>query len=408
MRIKTIVRGLSALLLAALFPVAAQAQVGITDRAVEFWQVDHEEGGKDAYRELMAAFEDGAWDGWTIAAIAEAENRFAASILEQGASRTLALLQKDEAGWRVAQRYDALLDEPAQALCALVIRPEENSRGPFSLEVDLYEPDAALTAICFSGKPDALAVEWFTCTSVNLTSETVGEVRALRPDSVVLWAQEGIEGLAFINVDAYQGEDTLFSARGYAPVRQLRVPIGEASVSGMLSWMGECIARRNDPTPIPESDTFPQPQLASFKKNQKLPVYTGPGTDYLREADGKASVSTNDWIQVFGEENGWLLIQYHVSGGKNRFGYIRASQAKAGVSVPRLSWKDEAVVCQSRFLNTDPIRLYDEILDFGLEGQRCTRLGSLAEFDYVEVTLSSGEKARGFVYNASGEAIMLF
>ena len=409
MRIKTIVRGLSALLLAAaLCQAAANAQADITDRAVEFWQADHAESGQDAYRELMAAFEDEVWDGWSIAAIAEAEERFGASVLERNGARTLALLQKDEAGWRVTECYDALLDEPKQAFCALVIRSEEDSGAPFSLEVDLYEPDGALTAIGFSGEPDAFVVEWFTCTSVNLTCEAVSEVRILRPQSVVLWAQKSIDGLAFINVDAYQGEDTLFSTRGYAPVRQLHVPIGEASISGILSWMGECIAHRNDPPPIPESDTFPQPQLASFKKKQKLPVYTGPGTDYLREADGKATVSTSDWIQIFGEENGWLLIQYHVSGDKNRFGYIKASQAEAGVSVPRLSWKDEDVVCQTRFLNTDPIRLYDEMLDFGLEGQRCTLLGSLAEFDYLEVALSSGEKARGFVMNASGEAVMPF
>ena len=57
-----------------------------------------------------------------------------------------------------------------------------------------------------------------------------------------------------------------------------------------------------------------------FTGRQKFPVYSGPGTQYLRAANGKALVSTNDWIQVFGEENGWILIQYDLNSKHMRMG----------------------------------------------------------------------------------------
>ena len=45
-------------------------------------------------------------------------------------------------------------------------------------------------------------------------------------------------------------------------------------------------------------------QKIKFTGGQKFPVYSGPGAEYERAANGKASVSTNDWIQVFGSESG--------------------------------------------------------------------------------------------------------
>ncbi|MFR5785697.1 MAG: hypothetical protein ACLUHE_00155 [Christensenellales bacterium] len=38
----------------------------------------------------------------------------------------------------------------------------------------------------------------------------------------------------------------------------------------------------------------------------------GRGRDYPRAGNGKAAVGTNGWVQVFGQYEGWLLIQYHI------------------------------------------------------------------------------------------------
>lgn len=64
-------------------------------------------------------------------------------------------------------------------------------------------------------------------------------------------------------------------------------------------------------------------QQAVFERGQSLPVYSGPGEDDARAAEGSASVSTNDWIQVFGRYEGRILIQYGM-GTRYRIGWIDA------------------------------------------------------------------------------------
>ena len=406
---RLIKRGFAALLLVMLFPAASGAQADIAQRAVDNWQALHVDGDVDGYQNVMRAFDGGQWDGWTVVQLAEADGRFGAAALEKGASRTLTLLQKEDEGWRIVDRFDGLFDMWPQADVSLFIEyreaEREAGRDPLGLRVDLIKADGGEIRCFFSGEMDCLFVEWVGCWDIGELCALVPEMRDLRPDSGALTTSESLSGLVRVSAEAYRGENQILNAHGHDEAKALRVPIGEASLQGMLSWMVQCIARRDEPTPIPYSDTIPQPQLASFEKGRRFDVYTGPGTGYFREADGKAMVSTNDWIQVFGEEDGWLLIQYHVSDGKNRFGYIRATQEEAGVRVPNLAWKNESAVCHRRFLTTDPIRHYDEIMDFGLDGQRCTLLGALSEFCYIETTLSSGELIRGFVFNASGEAV---
>ena len=72
---------------------------------------------------------------------------------------------------------------------------------------------------------------------------------------------------------------------------------------------------------IMDGQEFLVPQDVKLKEG-KYAVYMGPGKSFGRAADGKAAVSTNGWIQVFGEYNGYLLIQYAVSAEQYRFGWI--------------------------------------------------------------------------------------
>jgi hypothetical protein len=48
-----------------------------------------------------------------------------------------------------------------------------------------------------------------------------------------------------------------------------------------------------------------------FRVREKF-CLPGTGEEY-GEQEGKASVSTNDWIQGFWTENGWIMIQYAIS-----------------------------------------------------------------------------------------------
>lgn len=62
-----------------------------------------------------------------------------------------------------------------------------------------------------------------------------------------------------------------------------------------------------------------------FTSNKKYAVYSGPGENYFRGGNGKAAVSTNDWIQVFGRENGWIMLQYDITSDHMRIGWIQES-----------------------------------------------------------------------------------
>ena len=76
-----------------------------------------------------------------------------------------------------------------------------------------------------------------------------------------------------------------------------------------------------------------------FTGGQKFEVYSGPGDHYQRGANGKASVSTNDWIQVFGSENGWIMIQYDISSTQMRIGWITQTALPRGATVDTLRFE---------------------------------------------------------------------
>ena len=42
-------------------------------------------------------------------------------------------------------------------------------------------------------------------------------------------------------------------------------------------------------------------------------MYAAPDSKSLRGAKGRARVSTNGWIQVFGSEGDWILVQYDIT-----------------------------------------------------------------------------------------------
>lgn len=80
------------------------------------------------------------------------------------------------------------------------------------------------------------------------------------------------------------------------------------------------------------------PQDVRLPAGRQYPVYAGPGTAYGRSGGGKAVVSTNGWVQVFGQYDGWLLIQYGLDEERCRIGWISARALPAGATVKRLAF----------------------------------------------------------------------
>jgi len=154
-----------------------------------------------------------------------------------------------------------------------------------------------------------------------------------------------------------------------------------------------------DPPQIPTDGSayaLPQPCGAQLKKGTYA-VYSGPGKQYYREANGKAAVSANDWVQVFGTDGGWVLIQYRIDGPLLRFGYIKTSALQNPADVPALTLESTVLEdTENEFVTSNPLGLGGQIR-FEYSGVTMTRLGTLGDiWMYVELTLPNGKPARMF------------
>ena len=166
---------------------------------------------------------------------------------------------------------------------------------------------------------------------------------------------------------------------------------------GMRLLCAEAVALINEPALIPSTlkeDAIPQGQAIAFEKGQKYPVYFGPGEHFMQSGEyHNALVSTNDWIQVFGQEDGWLFIQYNIANEKNRFGYISAALPE-GVDVPELHFTRKAGTLNCG-ITDDPLRRRQEINFPG--GTECVQLATLGEeWIYIETVDADHPKYRGF------------
>ena len=132
-----------------------------------------------------------------------------------------------------------------------------------------------------------------------------------------------------------------------------------------------------------DSYAMPQAQNIKFTSNKKCAVYSGPGKHYLRSANGKASVSTNDWIQVFGYQDDWILIQYDISSDHMRIGWIQKSALPKKASVSQLNMSNTpAYTVQQAIVTDDPLNSQQSIYTIP-QGQQVTFLMKMGSWDYV-------------------------
>lgn len=133
---------------------------------------------------------------------------------------------------------------------------------------------------------------------------------------------------------------------------------------------------------------------------QTLPVYSGPGYQYWRGANGKACVSTNGNVFAAGWESGWLLVMYETNNGGVRVGYVASGDIKGSVPMnTRLTFEyTTAQVIQNCQLTDDPARCYATIanLSAGTAVTYLTTYFNSSAWAYVETTVD-GVPVRGFV-----------
>lgn len=121
-------------------------------------------------------------------------------------------------------------------------------------------------------------------------------------------------------------------------------------------------------TPEPTPAALPEltAQLGSFPRNKTYPVYEaiigGDDEPNRRAGNGKAKVSTNGDIWVYATWKGMLLVEYEISSGRNRIGWIDTADLPSYTleGVPELpdSWDTEenvyGVVTADTYLTDDP------------------------------------------------------
>lgn len=148
----------------------------------------------------------------------------------------------------------------------------------------------------------------------------------------------------------------------------------------------------------PGESPFPKGTLVDFTPRETYPVYSGPGKDTLRAAKGKALVSTNDWIQVFGREGDWILIQYGLDNGVLRMGYITAESLPKGVTAEPLAFSRQGGRVSAECTLTDDPLGRQGTLAVLKEGTAVTSLAALGDtWRYVEGADEKGKMFRGFM-----------
>ena len=204
------------------------------------------------------------------------------------------------------------------------------------------------------------------------------------------------DDLIFYNISSgYQG-------RAYCPFSRSILDIDFYELPTRLSEVR--ITGLEEP-PLPENirpglmdaQSFLTVQDVQLKPG-RYPVYMGPGKEYGRAANGKAVVSTNGWIQVFGEYRGWLLIHYAVSAEQYRFGWIDDSALAKGEHAEALPlvFGDFTNADWQEPLTDDPLNSHNVLVTIP-QGAAIEYLAQLGEgYSYVCVRLE-GKTWWGFV-----------
>lgn len=152
----------------------------------------------------------------------------------------------------------------------------------------------------------------------------------------------------------------------------------------------------SNPDTLPKNSALTK-QNVKLTAGKKYPVYSAPFADSLRAADGKATLSTNDWVSVFGQDGDWLLVEYDISSDHSRFGYITASALPKDTNVDELIFVyRDACVTDTAAITDDPLRSRSRLWTV-YAGEYVTYLADLGDgWAYVEY-LNGSTLLRGFM-----------
>ena len=168
---------------------------------------------------------------------------------------------------------------------------------------------------------------------------------------------------------------------------------------GMLLLLGTALADIDaSNAPVIPTGTL-SASIVQFTSNQTYAVYSAPDSKSIRGAKGRARVSTNGWIQVFGSDGDWLLVQYDITDKHNRIGYIYKNALPKDVVVPELALTNVPAVVNYDVAVTDDPLVSQTPLARLTENTSVTVLGTMGDWTYIEGEENS-VRFRGFVPTA--------
>jgi len=153
------------------------------------------------------------------------------------------------------------------------------------------------------------------------------------------------------------------------------------------------------PTPTPTPEPTPTlspwqqalmlaPELrvlegVEFEKRRSLEVYSAPGENTWR-AKG-ATVTTDDSVAIYGQENGWVLVSYAIgNGSRGRVGYIDDKTLDNKESVAQLNFCAFTMNLTKPANGTDdPLRGQGTIVSLHA-GDPVTLLAFMGDWAYVQ------------------------
>lgn len=143
--------------------------------------------------------------------------------------------------------------------------------------------------------------------------------------------------------------------------------------------------------------------FVSGRFSKVLPVYSGPGKDYYRANNGKASYGGAGAVRIYGVVDGWVLMGYGLSNGDYRIGYVEGSALDTATGL-KGAVNTNLKLSDRVMYTTENVNITDDPI------VKCTRvevipanteviaLGIMdGKWAYVEVMSQTGKKMRGFV-----------
>lgn len=335
--------------------------------------------------EMAALFDVPAWDGYELlnewqSWIYDEEQEAGVVIMSNGSLHVVCIVEPDKNGnLRITQRnYTMVVGDNG---CSYL----DVGYGNTAQEIDLpwgFKPGFELGTggyMFFFAKFDGV---WRIKVVLNGTDDVISFVYDDR-----IGYREGEDKEEYIDWDhnkmkyAYGTYDNRFAA---------------FNIYDFPKSLEEARAKLTNP-PVTPTD-FYTPVTVTLRANEKYDVFAAPGRSSYRAANGKAEMSTNDWVQIFGEEDGWLLVQYDIDRDQMRFGYIAASALPRNTEVQNLRWYDlpEQTIATGTIVTDDPLASRNVIHTLEA-GDTVKVLSEFGDWYYIETTNASGKLLRGFI-----------